>query len=138
MWFYEGQPFSEEMIGDHWGFIYELEHIPTGKKYIGMKYFTKAGYRQVKGKKKKLRKPSDWQNYFGSSPELLRFIEEHGTQDFKRTILHLCPTLGNTKYMETKTLFTRNVLEEKLPNGEWAFWNGNICVKYTRRGAGIK
>lgn len=138
MWFYQGQPFSEEMIGDHYGFIYEITDTVTGRAYIGRKFFTMAGYKTVKGKRKKLRKPSDWQTYYGSSPELLAFIAENGKERFHREILRLCKTLGETKYQETKLLFLRNVLEEKVEDGSWKYFNGNIATKYTRRNIGLR
>ena len=63
MWFYHNtiEQFKEEDIQDHYGFVYLITHIKTGRKYIGKKFFTKAKTKQVKGKKKKLRVSSDWQ-----------------------------------------------------------------------------
>ena len=50
-WLYDGQPFEDSQ--DWYGFVYKITHLPTGKMYIGRKYFTQAATRQVKGKRKK-------------------------------------------------------------------------------------
>jgi hypothetical protein len=54
------QEFTEDMIGGAFGMVYLITHTPTGKKYVGKKFFTKAKTRQVKGKKKRSRVASDW------------------------------------------------------------------------------
>ena len=60
MWLYEDKEFTE--VEDYYGFIYLIENLVNGKKYIGRKYLTKAGYKTVKGKRKKLRVESDWRD----------------------------------------------------------------------------
>jgi len=87
-WYCDGVPFEED--GTHFGFVYLIENLITGRKYIGRKYFTCAGYKQVNGKKKKIRKPSDWQTYWGSNDTLKREIAEAGESNYRRVILHLC------------------------------------------------
>ena len=54
-WLYQGRVFTEEDIGDNYGFVYILENNLTNRKYIGKKFFTKAGSKTVKGKRKKVR-----------------------------------------------------------------------------------
>ena len=56
-WYYYNTPqeFTEEDIGEAFGFVYLITHNSTGKKYIGKKFFTKSKTKQVKGKKKKTR-----------------------------------------------------------------------------------
>ena len=49
-WYYGGVPFEED--GTHFGYVYLIENLITGKKYIGRKYFTAAGTKQIKGKRK--------------------------------------------------------------------------------------
>ncbi len=73
MWIYEGKD-VEEVPENVFGFVYLIE-CTNGKAYIGRKYFTKAGYKVVKGKRKKLRKESDWKDYYGSSKDLLADLE---------------------------------------------------------------
>ena len=86
-WLYQGRIFNEEDIDGHYGFVYLLENTTTGRKYIGKKFFTKAGSKQVKGKRKKIRKSSDWLEYHGSN----KVVQEEVKLGipFKRTILHL-------------------------------------------------
>ena len=40
-WTYNDKPFNPtpEVIEDYQGFVYELEELSTGKKYIGKKFF---------------------------------------------------------------------------------------------------
>lgn len=135
-WLYNGKSITDEEVEGYYGFIYEITNNLNGRKYIGRKFFTKSKTKQVKGKKKKLRVESDWKDYWSSCEELLNDIETHGKENFTREVLRLCKTLGECKYQETKIQFAKNVLEERLDNGEWAWYNGNILVKYTRRNIG--
>lgn len=138
MWTYKGEPVTDEVIGDNFGFIYEITCLANGRSYIGRKYFTKTGTKQVSGKKKKVRKTSDWESYWGSCKELVALVKELGEDKFKREILCLCKTKGSTNYQEAKIQFQRNVLEEKLPNGDWKYFNGILNVRIGRTAAGIK
>jgi hypothetical protein len=128
VWLFEGKQFED--VGDNYGFIYLITNTINGKKYIGRKYFTKASSRQVKGKRKKTRKESDWKDYYGSSPRLLEDINKHGVDNFKREILRLCKTRGETNYWEVKYQFRFCVLESDQ------YYNDNIAVKFTRRNIG--
>lgn len=114
-WIYNNVEFNNST--EYYGFVYLIEHIDTHKKYIGRKYLTKAGYKQVKGKRKKIRKESDWREYYGSSPALLKDVEKYGKDKFKRTILRLCKTRGECNYWETKLIFeTDAILREDYYN----------------------
>ena len=102
-WLYEDKEF---VLEDNWyGFIYLIENLVNGKKYIGRKYLTKAGYKTVNKKRKKIRVESDWADYYGSSPALAKDIEIYGQDNFKRTILRLCKSRGECNYFETKYIF---------------------------------
>jgi hypothetical protein len=103
MWLYQGEEFTSDKIGDYVGFVYCLTDTENGKKYIGKKRFTRKITRPpLKGKKRKRRSvaESDWQTYYGSSPETKALVEEFGGERFKREILHLCPSLGEMSYGE--------------------------------------
>ena len=102
-WLYEGKEFTD--VDGWYGFIYLIVNNLNGKKYIGRKYLTKAGYKQVKGKRKKIRVESDWMDYYGSSPQLLKDVEEFGKENFTRTIIRLCKTRGECNYWEAKLIF---------------------------------
>ena len=111
-WFWAnlGHELTEEEIGDHFGFVYLITHIPSGRKYIGKKFFSKAGYKQVKGKRKKIRKTSDWEKYWGSNKELQEEVNINGTDQYSREILHLCKTRSECSYWETWEIFVRHAL----------------------------
>jgi hypothetical protein len=136
MWLYKGKPFSEDDVGDYYGFVYEITDDLTGRKYIGKKFFTKAGSKQVKGKRRKVRKVSDWEKYWGSCKELVDLVTERGEGNFTREILRLCKTRGETSYQEAKLQFARNVLETTLPDGSPMYYNGIINVRIGRRAIG--
>ena len=37
MWYYNGEPFTSNMIEDYIGFVYEITDTRNGMKYIGKK-----------------------------------------------------------------------------------------------------
>lgn len=116
-WYYGGVPFEED--GTHFGYVYLIENLITGKKYIGRKYFTAAGTKQIKGKRKKIRKESDWKSYFGSNETLKAEVAELGEHNFRRTILHLCKSKSECSYLETFEIFSRHALLNELYYNDW-------------------
>jgi hypothetical protein len=120
-WTYKGGPFPELTtdLTPWWGFVYLIEDITTGTKYIGKKFFTKAGTKQIKGKKKKIRKDSDWLNYWGSNSTLQEAVKTKGVQHYTRTILHLCSTKAECSYWEAYEIFTRKALVSDKYYNEW-------------------
>ncbi len=131
MWLYEEKEFDHELSQEYYGFVYLIVNLETSKRYIGRKYFTKASSKQIKGKKKRCRKESDWKDYWGSSQRLLLDIESLGKDKFERSILRLCKTRGECNYWEAKLQFLNNVLETD------DFYNDNIMMKFTRKNIGI-
>ena len=101
------------------GFVYLITNTITGRKYIGRKYFTQAGYKQVNGKRKKIRKPSDWQTYYGSNETLKEDVSILGEDKFVRTILHLCKTKSECSYLETYEIFNRHALLSENYYNDW-------------------
>ena len=129
MWYYKGEEFTSEMIGDYIGFVYVITDLSNNKKYIGKKLLkSKRKLPPLKGKTRKrtVVKESDWQDYFGSSDLVKSLIEEHGRENFHREILHLCMTKGELSYLELKEQMEREV----LLNDE--YYNGIIQVKIHR------
>ena len=120
-WYYynTAEEFTENHIQDNVGFVYLITHIKTGRKYIGKKLFTKAGYRQVKGKKKKIRKESDWLSYWGSNTELQEEVKQNGQEDYTREIMHLCKTRSSCNYWETFEIFSRHALLSDSYYNSW-------------------
>lgn len=113
------EEFTEEHIQDNFGFVYLITHIPTGRKYIGKKFFTKAATRQVKGKRKKIRKSSDWESYWGSNKKLQEEVKLNGVENYTREILRLCKTRSECSYWETWEIFSRHALIGDGFYNEW-------------------
>lgn len=118
-WIYKEQDFTEDMIGEDYGFVYVITNQVTGKKYIGKKFFYSLKTKQVKGKKKKMKLPSDWQTYYGSNEELKKDVIIHGKESFRREIVHLCKSKGVCGYLEAKEQFINGALESEDYYNSW-------------------
>lgn len=126
-WFYNDEPILEVPKG-YYGFVYLITNLATGKKYVGRKYFYQK--RTPKGKKRKVTSESDWKKYYGSCKELKEDISLIGEEFFKREILCLCETMGQTNYKEIEYQFKLNVLFECDEYGNRLYYNGNIMSRY--------
>ena len=114
------------------GFVYIITNLISGRKYIGKKLakFSKTTYKTVKlkngtKKKKKIRSKidSDWQEYYGSSPNLQADIDTLGKENFSREILFYCTSKAECSYIEAREQFSRRVLESD------DYYNGHIQVR---------
>jgi hypothetical protein len=130
-WRFNGEIFESDNIQDNFGFVYLISCIPTGRKYIGRKYFW--SFRTPRGKSRKVKSESDWKKYYGSCPELKDDVNLWGKASFNRTILSLHKTKGKCNYEETRQLFVNNVLTEALDDGIPAYYNSNVLGRYYRK-----
>jgi hypothetical protein len=130
-WLYQGSVVAE-LPEECVGFVYIITNSLSGKKYIGKKLakFSRTTYKTVKlkngkKKKKKIRGKieSDWQEYWGSSPNLTADINTLGKEKFTREILHYCKSKSETSYIEAREQFERKVLESQ------DYYNGHIQVR---------
>jgi hypothetical protein len=130
-WIYNDQKI-DNLPEDCIGFVYIITNILSGKKYIGKKLgkFSKTTYKTVKlkngtKKRKKIRGKieSDWKEYYGSSPSLLKDIELLGKENFKREILYYCTSKAELSYIEAREQFERRVLESD------DYYNGIINLR---------
>jgi hypothetical protein len=130
-WIFESKPITE-LPNDCVGFVYEITNTLTGRKYIGKKLakFSKTTYKITRlnngrKKRKKIRGKidSDWQTYYGSSPELSQDILELGVENFRREILYYCKSKSECSYIEAREQFARRVLESD------DYYNGHIQVR---------
>lgn len=118
-WTYNDKDFTEDMIGDNYGFVYLITNLTTGKKYVGKKFFYSMKTKVLKGKKKRFKVFSDWQTYYGSNTELQNDVTINGKQLFRREIIHLCKSKGECGYLEAKEQFDRCVLESNDYYNTW-------------------
>jgi hypothetical protein len=118
-WTYQGKVI-ETLPEDCLGFVYLITNTTNNRKYIGKKLakFQKTSQKTVKlkngnKKKKKIRTliDSDWQTYYGSSPNLTADIQALGADKFTREILYFCKTKAEMSYIEAREQFDRRVLE---------------------------
>jgi len=130
-WTYQGNPI-EQLPEDCAGFVYIITNLQSQRKYIGKKLakFRRTKQRTVKlkngnKKKRKIRTQieSDWRDYYGSSPELLRDVALLGNDQFSREILYFCTSRAQCSYIEAREQFSRRVLE----SDQW--YNGHIQVR---------
>ena len=130
-WYYQDTP-VETLPDDCVGFVYLITNNLSGRKYIGKKLakFSKTTYKTVKQKngikkRKKIRSKidSDWQEYYGSSPDLTADVNTLGTENFSREILYYCKSKSECSYIEAREQFTRRVLEST------DYYNGHIQVR---------
>jgi len=130
-WLFENT-LVESLPEDCVGFVYLITNKLSGRKYIGKKLakFSKTAYKVVKlkngtKKKKKIRSKidSDWQEYYGSSPELTKDVVALGVENFSREILYYCRSKSECSYIEAREQFSRRVLESD------DYYNGHIQVR---------
>lgn len=130
-WYHNGQEVTE-LPEDVVGFVYLITNTTNGKMYVGKKLakFAKTTYRVVKlkngtkkRKKIKTKIDSDWQQYYGSSPNLTEDVNILGNSNFKREILYYCKSKAECSYIEAREQFSRRVLESD------DYYNGHIQVR---------
>lgn len=147
-WIYEDKPIRDlsDLPKNTFGFVYELEHKESGKKYIGKKQVIYNRKRKIGKREKKriqqdqkeagrdhwwitkkykfVKKESDWKNYHGSNDTIKELIENDGYHSIKREIIELAFSKKELTYKEMKHQFINDVLE----NDEYV--NNNINGKF--------
>lgn len=124
MWLYEGNPYEPEELNpkEICGFVYEIEDLDNGKKYIGKKQFfasKKLPANKTRKRAKRLKVVSNWKDYYGSSKVLTEEVEARGKGRFKRTILRICKTKAECSYYEAKYQFEFDVLLSEDYYNDW-------------------
>ena len=133
MWKYKDSEISsiDDMPKDSVGFVYQITHIPTGKKYIGKKILKHKKTRPpLKGYKRKRVEyvESDWKTYYGSHEGIKQLLKENNENDFYREIIDFATTKKYLSYLETKYQFQLGVLEKQSE-----YFNSNILGKWYPR-----
>jgi len=140
MWLYQNQVINsiEDFPKNTFGFIYIVNHTPSGKSYVGKKSLyhnikkklTKKELAEQSGPGRKsvtrvIQKESDWKTYYGSAKPILDLIKAGKQDEFEREILVIVPNKKLLTYYESKILFTLGVLE--FPD---KYFNDNILGKF--------
>jgi len=142
MWLYQNKQINElsDMPEDIFGFIYEVTHIPTGRKYLGKKQLIsvtkkplgKKELAELKDRRAKtykiVKKESDWKTYYGSHSEIKGLIKEGKQSEFSREILMFTTSKKLHTYYENKFLFIKEVIE---PQSNYI--NDNIEGRYFKK-----
>ena len=148
-WRYKGTLVTEisDMPEGTFGFIYQVVHLPTKKKYIGKKVLffernVKLGKKETEAlkeerkaagiggrvpAKKKVVKESDWKTYYGSQEEIKKLAKTSKPEDWTRDILDFVPTKKLLTYYEIKHIFIHNALEDS------DYLNDNILGKFYQK-----
>lgn len=149
-WWHSGKMITEisDMPKNTYGFIYEVTHKPTDRKYLGKKVLffernVRIGKREAEAlkeerkakgiggrvpAKKKVIKESDWKDYYGSHKDIVKLIKEEKQFEFERKILIFVPNKKLLTYYECKYLFINEVLEP-----ENNYINDNILGKFYKK-----
>ena len=94
-------------INDFVGFVYQINEISTGNKYIGIKKFWKK-----KRNKRREKVQSDWRTYNSSCEKLAKKIEEN-PENYEKVIIRLCSSVSEMKVYEAYSQL------EYYINGRW-------------------
>ena len=106
------------------GFVYRITNLINNREYLGKKALWRVVKKQLKA--------SSWKCYYGSSEDLKNDIKLYGKENFKREILSFHKTKTQLTYAEDEQLFKHDVLREKLPNGDFKYYNKNISGRFWR------
>jgi len=142
MWIYQNNEIKEltDMPEHTFGFIYEVTHTPTGKKYLGRKQLLSVtrkllGKKELalitdkrSSKKKTITKETDWKAYYGSHPEIKQMVKEGKQLEFTREILIFVSTKKQLTYYEDKYLYMKGVIE---PGS--IYFNDNVSGRFFKK-----
>jgi hypothetical protein len=142
MWLYKNQEIKEltDMPNPTFGFIYEVTHTPTGRKYLGKKQLISVqkkalGKKELAlitdkraSKKKIVTKESDWKTYYGSNPTIKQMLKEGKHEEFTREILMFVPSKKLLTYYEDKYLYINEVIEAGSN-----YFNDNISGRFFKK-----
>jgi hypothetical protein len=132
-WSFNGNVVTPDDVPDGMiGFVYKIIHLPTNRYYIGKKSLTstrriKMGKRElavlkaarkiegISGRlpsKKEVRKPSDWETYYGSNDWIREQVKLGNANEFTREIIQFCHSKKSLSYWEMYWQFQYNVLND--------------------------
>lgn len=140
-WIYKDKEINsiEELPENVFGFVYKITNLVEHKEYIGKKQLIQVRKKRLtkkeiqehtkpgrKPKSKVVKTESNWQDYYGSSLELLKDVAKYGKENFKREIIHVCYSKKQLTYWEIHYQITERVLFREDS------YNSNILSKFFR------
>ena len=99
--------FSGDLIGDFYGFVYNITNVQNGRQYIGRKYFWQKRKLDLVLKMEngvELHLKATGATTMDLVQKLKQDVEKYGRDSFRRTILSLHETPGKVNYEETRQL----------------------------------
>ena len=131
-WIYKNQEITIENIEsigiNPIGFVYLITNKISNKKYVGRKLIKKTVIRTIDKKRKKTTiLDNKFIDYYSSSSELQKDVENLKKDNFIREILHFCHSKVELNYLEEKEQYSRSVLEDEN------YYNNNIRSKYYKK-----
>lgn len=122
-------------IREYAGFIYQITNLISGKRYVGRKYFFHTHA-------KKQKKPtgrvavkvfeSNWKAYTSSSRNVNHDIRALGAENFRFEILECLKSRRALIEREVDLMLELDVMNARLQDGEYAFYNETINAKTYR------
>jgi hypothetical protein len=113
----------------HFSIIYLTNNNITGKKYIGKKQLwsnlTKPPLKGYK-RKRKITKPSDYLEYYGSSEQLKKDLEQYGKENFTREVLGIATCKWEASFQELLYQLKYNVISSD------EYLNGIVNIRLTK------
>jgi hypothetical protein len=133
------------------GFVYYIKSIQTDHFYVGKKVLfnnikRKIGVKEKalmegKGRKpsfERIKKESDWKNYWSSSKIIQEEVKLYGPNEFEKIILGFAYSKKELTYLEIKYQFEYNVLEDqfsvcdnisgKFYKKDLHLWKNNVII----------
>jgi len=112
MWLLNNEPVTPDAVEGYKSFVYVITNLANGKKYVGKKRLMFIRRKKIKDSKRRKTfvKPSDWEDYYGSSEALAKDIVKYGKENFQREILRLCKSNAEASYWELWEQMSRHVL----------------------------
>lgn len=118
----------------YWGFIYMIEHLPTGRRYIG-----KKAYRASNGTAKRrvmnvtlpsfrehVWKENNWRWYSGSSKDLTKFKKTTKKEEWEHTMLGQYTNSADLMYAEIQCIVMLDALTLVDEAGEYVYFNKSV------------
>lgn len=122
-------------IDEYAGFVYKIVNLITGQEYIGKKIFWQERRKRIPGRKNRrlIITESDWKTYESSSQQLVDDINKYGKHNFRFIILECLRTRGQMSYLEAELQFKYDVLNNRMPDGKYKYYNKNILRQFKRQ-----